>query len=345
MKLNHAEQIAYSYKDIVLQPSFSDIESRSQLDVSKEFLGRRFNSVAIPANMKCTIDFKKAEELSEAGYFYVLHRFYDYDEILKWIEDNQDLRTISISIGVNKKDYDFIDKIIKRKLGVDFITIDIAHGHHIMVKRMITHIKNKCGIKIIAGNVGTVQGAIDLYDWGADAVKVGLSMGKSCTTYNCTGIGSPMFSIVNAISDKRVNKFVVKNPGGLAGDFQDIKIPIIADGQIREVGDVCKALVAGADMVMIGSEFAKCEDSPAEVIGGPSFNNMVKKIFFGSASAENKGHNGYVEGKVTMLDMREETYLQYLKRINQGIQSCMSYGGIKDINKLNLMDYSIHTNN
>lgn len=335
----------YSYKDIVLQPSFSDIKSRSELDVSKKFLGRRFKSVAIPANMKCTIDFKKAEELSEAGYFYVLHRFYDYDEILKWVKDNQHLKTISISLGANRVDFGLFDKLIKENLRVDFITIDVAHGHHVLVKRMITYIKNKKGIKIIAGNVGTVQGAIDLYGWGADAVKVGLSMGKSCTTYNCTGIGSPMFSAVESISDAQVNKFVVKNPGGIAGDFQDIKIPIIADGQIREVGDVCKALVAGADMVMIGSEFAKCEDSPAEVIGGPSFNNMVKKIFFGSASAENKGHNGYVEGKVTMLDMREETYLQYLKRINQGIQSCMSYGGIKDINELNLMDYSIHTNN
>ena len=337
----------YSYKDIVLQPSYSDIKSRSELDVTKEFLGRKFNSVSIPANMKCTIDFDKALQLSEAGYFYVLHRFYDYDQILKWVEESQFIKTISISIGVNSKDYKFIDKLVNRDLRVDFITIDVAHGHHQLVKQMITYIKNKFRkhVNVIAGNVGTVQGAIDLYGWGADAVKVGLSMGKSCTTYNCTGIGSPMFSIVDAISSERLNKFVVKNSGGIAGDFQDIKIPIIADGQIREVGDVCKALVAGADMVMIGSEFAKCEDSPAEIVGGPAFNNKTKKVFFGSASAENKGHNGFVEGQTVLLDMRDETYLQYLERINQGIQSCMSYGGIKDIEKLNFMDYSIHTNN
>ena len=99
----------YSYKDIVLQPAYSEIESRSKLDASVEFLGKVFESAALPANMKCTIDFKKARELSEAGYFYVLHRFYDYGDIINWIIENQDMKTISISIGVNKKDYDFID--------------------------------------------------------------------------------------------------------------------------------------------------------------------------------------------------------------------------------------------
>jgi IMP dehydrogenase len=112
-------------------------------------------------------------------------------------------------------------------------------------------------------------------------------------------------------------------------------VPVIADGQIREVGDVCKALVAGADMVMIGSEFAKCVNSPAKTVG-------KKKEFYGSASSTNKGHNGYVEGKVVYLDMREESYKQYFDRINQGIQSCMSYAGIEDITKLYLMEYSVY---
>lgn len=336
----------YSYKDIVLQPAYSEVRSRSELDASVEFLGRRFKSAAIPANMKCTIDFKKAEELSQAGYFYVLHRFYDYDEILQWIENNQHLDTISISLGVNEKDYKFIDKLIEKKLHVDFITIDVAHGHHILVKQMITYITNKYNVKVIAGNVGTYKAAKDLYDWGAAAVKVGLSMGKSCTTYNCTGVGTPMFSAVSSIARKKLTKYVVYTPGkDGTSEEGELSIPVIADGQIREVGDVCKALVAGADMVMIGSEFAKCEDSPAEIVGGPVFNNENKKVFFGSASSTNKGHNGFVEGQTVYMDMRNETYLQYFNRINQGIQSCMSYAGIKDINQLYSMDYSIHTNN
>jgi GMP reductase len=281
-------------------------------------LGKKFKSVAIPANMKCTIDFKKAKELSEAGYFYVLHRFYDYNYIYDWVRDNQDLKTISISVGVNGKDWELVNDLFANKLRVDYITIDVAHGHHILVKDMIKHIKNHCfknSTKIIAGNIGTIHAARDLSSWGADAVKVGLSMGKSCTTYNCTGVGTPMFSTVANLSY--------------------LNVPVIADGQIREVGDVCKALVAGADMVMIGSEFAKCANSPAKTVG-------KKKEFYGSASSTNKGHNGYVEGKVVYLDMREESYKQYFDRINQGIQSCMSYAGIEDITKLYLMEYSVY---
>lgn len=330
--MKNSHDISYSYKDIVLQPAYSEVESRSSLDVSVEFLGKTFESVAIPANMKCTINFKKARELSEAGYFYVLHRFYDYEDILDWMIKNQEIETISISIGVNKKDYDFIDKIIEKDVGVDFITIDVAHGHHILVKKMITYIRDKLKVKLIAGNVGTYEAAQDLYEWGADAVKIGLSMGKSCTTYNCTGVGTPMFSAVENIAE------------GKAFEWGD-SIPIIADGQIREVGDVCKALVAGANMVMIGSEFAKCEDSPADIIGGPAMGNIDKKVFYGSASSTNKGHDGYVEGQTVYMDMRNETYIQYFERINQGIQSCMSYAGIDDITSLINMEYQIHTNN
>ena len=335
---------AYSYKDIVLKPSYSEIRSRSSLDASVKFLGKVFESAAIPANMKCTIDFKKARELSQAGYFYVLHRFYEYSEILDWMIENKDMKTISISVGVNKKDREFIDKIVEQNIRVDFITIDVAHGHHILVKEMITYINNKLSVNVIAGNVGTYEAAKDLYDWGADAVKVGLSMGKSCTTYNCTGIGTPMFSAVSSIARKKFSKYVVHKQGGLAGVYKDITIPVIADGQIREVGDVCKALVAGADMVMIGSEFAKCEDSPADTIGGPAVGGN-KKVFFGSASSTNKGHSGYVEGQTVYMDMRNETYEQYFERINQGVQSCMSYAGINDITSLPGMEYLVHTNN
>ncbi len=280
---------AYSYDNIVLTPKYSEIQSRSKLDTSVEFLGKKFESVAIPANMKCTIDFRKARELSQFGYFYVLHRFYDYDDIYDWVKDNQDLKTISISVGVNEKDYELVNDLFVNKLRVDYITIDVAHGHHILVKRMIEHIKNhnfKNSAKVIAGNIGTTYAAMDLKSWGADAVKVGLSMGKSCTTYNCTGVGTPMFSTVANLSY--------------------LNIPVIADG-------------------------AKTIEN--------------KKEFYGSASSTNKGHNGYVEGKIVYLDMRDESYQEYIDRINQGIQSCMSYAGVDEIELLSNMEYYIHTNN
>lgn len=313
--------IALSYKDIVLQPEYSTLTSRSIANCKPVFLGRMFNSVAIPANMKCTIDFNMAELLAKKNYFYILHRFYDYDFIRSWVIKNYNVFPISLSVGVKDEDREFIKSLPDF---IDFITIDIAHGHHVSVREMIEFIrKHKPLTKIIAGNIGTKKALYDLADWGADAAKIGLSMGKSCTTYNCTGVGTPMFSAVyNTCHDKD-------------DEYVQPPIPIIADGQIREVGDVCKALVAGASMVMIGSEFAKCGDSPAE-----TFDN--KKVFFGSASSYNKGNNRYVEGQKVLLDIRQETYLDYYNRINDGVQSCMSYAGVYELRDLVQMKYAIH---
>ena len=314
----------YSYKDIVLLPEYSEITSRKQANCKPVFLGKEFNSVAIPANMRCTIDFKTAVDLAEHDYFYILHRFYDYDQILDWIGHNQDIY-VSISIGVKREDYCFIDNIVKSGYRVDCVTIDVAHGHHILVQAMIRYIKkNLPSSKIIAGNIGTFKALEDLTKWGADAAKVGLSMGKSCTTYNCTGVGTPMFSAVYNMCHNEESQFV------------NNLIPIIADGQVREVGDVCKALVAGATMVMIGSEFAKCSDSPAE-----TFDKF--KVFYGSASSFNKGTTHYVEGQKVLLEQRTETYIQYLTRINEGVQSCMSYAGTSELQDLVNMQFGVIT--
>lgn len=308
-----------SYKDIVLRPSFSEIESRSQVETETSFLGRNFKSPAIPANMACSISFDLADFLSEKNYFYILHRFYDYSQIIEWIKKERE--TTSISVGVQKKDKELINKI--KKYPVDYITIDVAHGHHVLVRKMINHIRKNTTAKIIAGNVGTIDAVHDLIFWGADAVKVGLSMGKSCTTYNVTGVGTPMFSAVNDIRY-----------------FIGSSIPIIADGQVREIGDVCKAMVAGADMVMIGSEFAKRKDSPAEII--PT-ENGTKKVFYGSAS-ENNGNKSFIEGDKVILDCLNESYIDYYEKIDQGIKSCASYAGVanaKDLRKMKWAQISL----
>lgn len=322
-----------NYDQICLVPNYSAIRSRDDISASVEFLGKTFNSVALPANMTCCINYELAAQLSEVGYFYILHRFDDYSNILKWIEDNQNLKTISISVGVKDKDKDLINQIWLSNKRVDFITIDVAHGWHISVKEMIEHIKSKFHShfqpKIIAGNVMTYSASQDLLDWGADAIKVGLSQGKGCSTYNATGVGQGMFSSV----------FNANN--------EDNTIPIIADGGIRETGDVCKALVAGASMVMIGSQFCACKDSPAEVkelnYGHEIGQKLSRKIkmYYGSASFKNKGYSKYIEGFEMPLPMRNETYLDYLDRINQGVRSCMSYGGASSTKELSKMRYII----
>jgi GMP reductase len=324
-------EIKLHYKDIVLdRPVFSEVESRSHISSDVKFLGYLFKSCAIPANMACVIDFKRAEQLSEDSYFYVLHRFYDYDEVYNWISKCQNnLRCISISVGVKDKDYDFITRLSETKLKVDFITIDIAFGHSSLMRDMIRHIKEMLPFtRIIAGNVCTARACEDLSGWGADAVKVGLSMGKACTTYNTTGVGSPMFS---AVKDCALHS----------------KVPIIADGGIRETGDYCKALVGGATMVMVGSKFVECKDSPATILykGGtiPSNCTPLYKVYYGSASAKNKGSSEYVEGSEgKQLPYNPQTYVEYMDSVNQGIRSCMSYHNVTTPHDLIFAAWSVH---
>lgn len=316
--------IGLHYNDVILTPNYSTCRSRGDVDLrsTPKFLGIDFKSVCIPANMKCVIDFNLAEKLSENNYFYILHRFYKYSEILEWIDKSQKLKLISISVGVKDEDKRFIDELRKeRPKGIDCITIDVANGHNILVKQMIEYIRGinfnfispcrtfgfKYQPKIIAGNVCTKQAVEDLRFWGADCAKVGISMGGACSTYNTTGVGSPMYTTIQECSK-----------GG---------IPIIADGGIREPQDVCKALHAGADMVMIGKNFVACNDSPAEI--HEDVDGKFKKVYYGSASATNKGHDNYVEGRESVLvELNGLTYINYMQKLNEAIRSSMSYAGV-----------------
>lgn len=331
---------ALNYSDVHLVPEYSELKSRAEADIGVEFLGRKFNSPVVPANMSSVIDINTAHWLSENGYFYIYHRFGD---TLKFVKDcqmyfegskfigNQWWKTISISIGVKQEDKDLIQKIINYRLKVDVICIDIAHGHHILVKEMIDYIKNTfvsyqysfpCP-KIIAGNVATQEAILDLEKWGADAVKVGIAGGGACSTKNQTGFHVPMFTCMQNCS---------------VGTY----IPIISDGGIRENGDIAKAITAGADMVMLGGALAACVDSPAENIHEPVVGGFLTeyppkithKKYFGSASYKNKGEDKHVEGFEVDIPCNGKTYEQKYKEIKESLQSAISYSGGTNLSSL-----------
>ena len=294
---------ALNYKDICLVPEYSDYVTRSNADTSIEFLGNHFNLPVIPSNMKCVINEKIAHKLSSNNYFYVLHRF-GIDNY-EFVKKAQLWDTVSISIGVGLADKEFLMKVAEENLLIDYITIDIAHGHSSLMRDMLSFIQ-KLGIqsKIIAGNVCTPDGYKFLVDHGADAVKAGIGTGTVCSTFNKTGFTYPMYSCISEINKHKT------------------KVPIIADGGIREHGDIIKAIHAGADMVMAGNIFSKLIDSPADMIDG-------HKIYFGSASQFNKGEYKHVEGVKKILELDPMTYLEKLAEIEQDIQSAMSYAGAR----------------
>lgn len=300
----------FTYDNICLRPEYSELPSRSLGDTSISFLGRQFNLPVIPANMKDVISWEIASNLSLNKYAYIMHRFDDANrKVPPHVTSFSEL--LSVSIGVNDPSKAELSAFSENGRIPDFITIDVAHGHHNKVSQMLKWVKTNCpAAKVICGNVATSEGYKFLCDIGADAVKVGIGGGSICTTRFKTGFHLPTAYSVWECST-----------------FGERDIPIIADGGAKHFGDIAKALVLGADMVMSGRWFAECIDSPAKIHDG-------KKIYRGSTSFEAKGHNNHVEGQ-TLVISEGCTYAERLTELKQALQSSISYAGGKDLSAFN----------
>jgi GMP reductase len=307
----------FDYDNILLLPRKCRVESRSECDAGVDLGARRFRLPVVPANMKTVVDEPICVWLAQNGYFYVMHRF-DLDNV----RFAQDMAAkglyVSISLGVKKADYDTVDRFVALGLSPDYITIDIAHGHADSVKNMIAYLKEKLSASfIIAGNVGTPEAVIDLENWGADATKVGIGPGKVCITKLKTGFGTGGWQL-SAL--KWCARVATK--------------PIIADGGIRDHGDIAKSIRFGASMVMIGSLFAGHEESPGQTV---EVDGKLYKEYYGSASDFNKGEYKHVEGK-RILEAIKGKLADTLVEMEQDVQSSISYAGgnkLMDIRKVN----------
>jgi GMP reductase len=267
--------------------------------------------------MKTVVNESLCEYLARNGYFYVMHRF-DLDNVA-FVRDMKNKGVFaSISLGVKKPDYDTVDKLLTEGLIPDYITIDIAHGHADSVQKMIGYLKQKMPQAfVIAGNVGTPEAVIDLENWGADATKVGIGPGKVCITKLKTGFGTGGWQL-SAL--KWCARVATK--------------PIIADGGIREHGDIAKSIRFGATMVMIGSMLAGHEESPGQTV---EVDGKLYKEYYGSASDFNKGEYKHVEGK-RILEPIKGKLADTLREMQEDVQSSVSYAGgtkLMDIRKVN----------
>lgn len=235
---------------------------------------------------------------------------------------------VGAAVGVT---YDTIDRVSALiKAGADAIVIDTAHGHSMGVIKTIKEVRKKFKYEqLIAGNIGTYEAALELMDCKVDAVKIGIGPGSICTTRVVAGVGVPQ---ITAISEAAR---ALKGKG----------IPIIADGGIKQTGDVPKAIAAGADSVMIGGLFAGVEESPGEKVlfEGRSF-KMYRGM--GSLSAMKKGSKDRyfqdaeddiaklvpegVEGRVPFKGPLSDTVYQLIG----GLRAAMGYCGVKNIQGL-----------
>ncbi len=310
----------FDYDNILLLPRKCRVESRADCDTSVEFGPRRFKLPVVPANMKTVLDDSITEWLAANDYFYVMHRF-DLDTVAYAKKMRSKGLFVSISSGVKPADYDIIDRLAAEGVGADYITIDIAHGHADSVQRMIAHIKQKLpNAFVIAGNVGTPEGVIDLETWGADATKVGIGPGKVCITRLKTGFGTGGWQL-SAL--KWCARVATK--------------PIVADGGIRHHGDIAKSVRFGASMIMIGSLFAGHEESPGKTV---EVDGKLFKEYYGSASDFNKGEYKHVEGK-RILEPVKGKLADTMREMQEDVQSSISYAGGKALSDLRKVNYVV----
>jgi len=310
----------FDYENILLLPRRCIVDSRRECDTSVELGGRRFRIPALPANMRTVVDDAICESLAAGGHFYIQHRF-DTDHVAFARRMRDAGHFVSISLGIKEADYRVVDELASTGLGADYITIDIAHGHADSVKNVIRHIKERLpSAFVIAGNVGTPEGVMDLERWGADATKVGVGPGKVCITRMKTGFGTGGWQL-SAL--KWCSRVATR--------------PIIADGGIREHGDIAKSIRFGATMVMIGSLFAGHEESPGKTV---EVDGKLFKEYFGSASEFNKGQRSFVEGK-RILEPVKGRLADTLREMEEDLQSSISYAGGRSLFDLKRVNYVI----
>jgi len=240
-------------------------------------------------------------------------------------KDAQGRLLCAAAVGITSNIMDRVEALIKAK--VDAIVLDSAHGHSANVIRAVKMIRDAYpDAQIIAGNVATAEATLDLIKAGANAIKVGIGPGSICTTRVVAGIGVPQITAI-------MNCYEVAKAYG---------IPVIADGGIKYSGDITKALAAGANVCMMGSIFAGCDESPGsfELYQGRKY-----KVYrgMGSIAAMEKGSKDRyfqtdakklvpegVEGRVAYKGTVEDTVFQLIG----GLKAGMGYCGAKDIKTL-----------
>jgi IMP dehydrogenase len=297
------------FDDVLLVPQYSEVESRSKIDLTVKMGNLSFKHPVIPANMQTVTGRDMMLAVIRSGGLPILHRFMPLAEQIEIVEDFEGWRKqLAVSVGVQHSDLD--NFLHFYELGVRIVCVDIAHGNSKHCVETVQTLRQRYPkLFIIAGNVATGEGARRLWEAGADAVKVGVGPGSLCTTRIETGNGVPQLTaLMDAVKYK---------PSQLHY--------IIADGGIKNAGDIVKALCF-ADMVMIGNLFAGCEEAPGAT---HRINGVPHKEYRGSSTHKANRIEG-VSAWVPCTGRYEEV----LTKLLEGLQSGCSYQGAQNLTEL-----------
>tara|TARA_R110002012_G_scaffold193847_3_gene361671 strand:+ start:1281 stop:2312 length:1032 start_codon:yes stop_codon:yes gene_type:complete len=314
-----------SYDDVLLVPKYSDIRSRSEIDIT----GDLTNGLSLPlpiisSPMDTITETTMSFIMACMGGSGIIHRYNTIEEQSKMVrEASADIDSVAIgslgaAVGVTG---DYIERAQSLVFaGVKYICVDIAHGHHILMKEALYNLRKALppNFHIMAGNVATLQGVNDLADWGANSVRCNIGGGSICSTRIQTGHGMPGLQTIFDCAKT------------------DRDVGIIADGGIRNAGDIVKALAAGADAVMCGSLLAGTNETPGNILKDASGSY---KVYRGMASKEAqinwRGRYSSFEGISSVVPCRGNVD-SLLTDLGKNIKSGFSYSGARNMKELRL---------
>ena len=340
------QDIKLDYKDVLIRPKRSTLQSRSQVRLDRKFTFRHSNhdyeGVPIMAsNMDGVGTFEMADKLAEGGIFTCLVKTYTVEQLVEYFNSNIPERTNNVAMSIGTSDDDF-HKLVDVQAEVcdqlKYVCMDIANGYSDHFAQHVRKVREAFPhLVIIAGNVVTGEMTEELILAGADIVKVGIGPGSVCTTRIQTGVGYPQLSAVIECADAA---------HGLGGH-------IIADGGCTCPGDVAKAFAGGADFVMLGGMLAGHDEGGGDVITKRYWSNEIlddtglqnvdKKQFvqfYGmSSDAANTKHFGGLkdyrssEGREVLVPYRGEV-ARTIQDLLGGIRSTCTYAGALKLKQL-----------
>lgn len=326
--------LGLTYDDVLLLPGPSEVVP-SEVETGT-WLTRKIK-LQIPlvsSAMDTVTESQMAIALSKAGGIGIIHRNLSIDDQVTHVKLAKNVGLVGAAVGVGEDGFKRAKAIIDA--GVDVVVVDTAHGHHRAVLEAIERVKKFApDTQVIGGNIATRSGAQALINAGADGVKVGVGPGSICTTRVVAGVGVPQITAI-----MEANKACSK-----AG------VPLIADGGLQYSGDIVKAIVAGANTVMLGSLFAGCDESPSELV---EIDGVKFKVYRGMGSLgamQSRGEQkSYSKDRYMQDDVLSEDKLvpegiegkikyrgpvsSVIHQLVGGLRSGMGYAGAPDIENL-----------
>ena len=303
-----------SFDDVLIVPQYSDIQSRTEIDISNELSSDiKLNLPVISSPMDSVTETAMAKAMCQNGGIGIIHRYNTIEEQVKIVKKCGN-HNVGAAIGVTGNYLERACALIDA--GVSVLCVDVAHGHHVLMRDALQVLRATLGtsIHIMAGNVATLQAFNDLADWGADSIRVGIGGGSICSTRIQTGHGMPTLqSVIECAKSDRDAK-------------------IIADGGIKNSGDIVKAYAAGADFVMLGSMISGTTETPGGIVykdvpgGDPEKHKVYRGMASNEAQKDWRGKSSSVEGVATTVRYKGHVK-KILNQIDKGVRSGFSYSG------------------